>query len=48
VIAGFVSSYLAFRFLSFIPEGTRIIILTVVLSAAASVLRPLKEEEYDT
>jgi len=48
VISGFVSSYLAFRFLSFIPEGTRIIILTVVLSAAASVLRPLKEEEYDT
>ena len=31
-------------FFSFIPEGIRIILLTVVISLAAAVLFPVKEE----
>ena len=33
--------------LAAIPEGTRIIVLTVVLSAAAAILFPVKEETSD-
>ncbi|MBR2040109.1 MAG: branched-chain amino acid ABC transporter permease, partial [Clostridia bacterium] len=35
----------AFSFISQIPEGMRVIILTVVISLAAALLFPVKEEE---
>lgn len=45
VLCGFLCSYLSMHFLSFLSEGTRIIILTVILASAAAVIRPVKEEE---
>lgn len=43
VALGFLLSYLASRFLPAMSGGTRVIVLTVVISAAAAVLFPIKE-----
>ncbi len=52
VIAGtvaisFAASYLASMFLSGISEGTRTVILTIIISAAAALIFPLKSEAVD-
>ena len=49
VIISFAASYIVSRLPVFsgVSEGTKIIILTVVIAGIASVVRPVKQEEHD-